>query len=67
MKDLPCADCGLVITVRVKQDRTADGVPILCDPCLRDRVAQIRGGQAEKGQAALTATTPSRRNVLFTT
>lgn len=67
MKDLPCADCGLVITVRVKQDRTADGVPILCDPCLRDRVAQIRAGQAEQGQAALTVSTPSDRDVLSTT
>jgi len=67
MKDLPCADCGLVITVRVKQDRTADGVPVLCDPCLRDRVAQIRSEQADKGHAALTETAPSRRNVLLTT
>jgi hypothetical protein len=64
MKDLPCADCGLVITVRVKQDRTADGVPVLCDPCLQDRVAQIRAGQADKGHAILTETSPSRRNGL---
>lgn len=67
MKDLPCADCGLVITVRVKQDRIADGVPILCDPCLQDRVAQIRAEQAEQGQAALAATSPSCRNALLTT
>ena len=49
MKDLPCADCGLVLTVRVKQDRTADGVPILCDPCLQARVVRIRSGETEEG------------------
>lgn len=66
MKDLPCADCGLVITVRVKQDRTADGVPVLCDQCLGVRVAQIRTEQAAKGQVAMTEMSPTRHNVFLT-
>jgi hypothetical protein len=67
MKNLPCADCGLVITVRVKQDRTADGVPILCDQCLRARVEQIRAGWARKGHAVLTETPKSPHDILLTT
>ena len=50
MKNLPCADCGLVITVRVKQDRIADGVPVLCDPCLQARVVRVRSRQVEEGR-----------------
>ena len=67
MKDLPCADCRLVITVRVKQDRTADGVPILCDQCLRARVVQIRAGRARKGLETLAETPQSSRDILMMT
>ena len=64
MKNLPCADCGLVITVRVKQDRTADGVPVLCDQCLQVRVVQVRAGRPPKG---LPETSSSHRDIVLTT